>query len=420
MNGHTSKSTPDPPAFSPGKKGGIYLSHPSAPKTRNAAGEEEEDETELTENALGGQRRHRSARMGESDQELPPQIIKLGVSVAVSIGDEVGTGGGVPKTATDLFLITMEPPWGRERGGFTRQTDIERLDLAIPHDEVAHVGQGAADEDMIVDGDGLGPHGPALLGGFLGVVFQRDGRRFGILDGRVRFIASMRPVGGDQGRGWLGRFFYFFLWLVAVVGAVMILNGIAQLAVCQSTIDPSTITDATKDQWCTDQKSACPLICLQLPGTSNQPKSNTCDSTSLAYSCICSNGQQPNSSQYSQTIPYFECTQAATNCVSKCEQTDTSCQSACRSDNPCGAQNPVRVNTSTISTMAATTTASKAGSSTAGTSATNTFTGFGGSSTASSKSVASARIQTLALGLGGEYGLLIVLGGMMGGFMFML
>ena len=140
--------------------------------------------------------------------------------------------------------------------------------------------------------------------------------------------------------------------------------------------------------------------------------------TSLAYSCICSNGQQPNSSQYSQTIPYYECTQAATNCVNKCEQTDTSCQSACRSDNPCGAQNPVRVNTSTISTMAATATSSKSGASTAGSSASNTFTGFGGSSTA--KSVGSARIQTLALGFGGKYGLLVVLGGMMGGFMFML
>lgn len=149
------------------------------------------------------------------------------------------------------------------------------------------------------------------------------------------------------------------------------------------------------------------------------------DQTSLVYSCICSNGQQPNSSQYSLTIPYYECTQADTDCVNNCEQTDTSCQSACRSDHPCGAQNPTRVNTSTISTMAATTTSSGGGSSktasTSGSSGSNTFTGFGGSSsTASSKSVAPARIQALALGFGGKYGLLVVLGGMMGGFMFML
>ena len=142
--------------------------------------------------------------------------------------------------------------------------------------------------------------------------------------------------------------------------------------------------------------------------------------TSLSYSCICSNGQQPNASQYSQTIPYFECTQAATNCVNKCEQTDTSCQSACRSDNPCGAQHPILLNTSTISTMAATTTSGGSSGSATGTTASNTFTGFGGSSSATGKSVAPARTQALALGFGGKYGLFVVLGGMMCGFMLML
>ena len=146
--------------------------------------------------------------------------------------------------------------------------------------------------------------------------------------------------------------------------------------------------------------------------------------TSLSYSCICSNGQQPNASQYSQTIPYYECTQAATNCVNKCEQTDASCQSACRSDNPCGAQHPIQINTSSISTMAATTTSggssgSATGSAT-GTTASNTFTGFGGSSSPTGKSVAPARIQALALGFGGNYGLFFVLGGMMVGFMLIL
>lgn len=142
--------------------------------------------------------------------------------------------------------------------------------------------------------------------------------------------------------------------------------------------------------------------------------------TSLAYSCVCSNGLQPNSSQYSQTIPYYECTQAATNCVSNCPPSDSSCQSACRTDHPCGAQDPIRVNTSAISTMAATTTSGGSAASTADTTASNTFTGFGGTSTASSQNVASARLQSFALGFGGKYGLLIVLGGVMGGFMFML
>ncbi|KAL2041507.1 hypothetical protein N7G274_005889 [Stereocaulon virgatum] len=192
--------------------------------------------------------------------------------------------------------------------------------------------------------------------------------------------------------------------------------GLVPLAAPQ-TIDPSTVDQSTKDTWCTNQKSSCPLLCLQIPGASSTPESNTCDATSLAYSCVCSNGQQPNASQYSQTIPYYECTQAATNCVNNCSPSDSSCQSACRSDHPCGAQDPIRVNTSTMSTMASTTTGGAGASSTADTTANgqNTFTGFGGSSpTGTSKSSA------VALGFGRTYGLATVLVGVCGGFILLL
>ena len=191
----------------------------------------------------------------------------------------------------------------------------------------------------------------------------------------------------------------------------------------------------TADTWCTNQKSSCPLLCLQIPGASSTPESNICDSvsirsripsfpctnniqTSLAYSCVCSNGQQPNASQYSQTIPFYECTQAATDCVSNCAPNDSSCQTACRTDHPCGAQDPIRVNTSTMSTMASTTTGS--GAATAGATATgqNTFTGFGGTSPTGTS--AADRTQALALGFGRTYGLAIVLGSVCGGFMLVL
>lgn len=179
---------------------------------------------------------------------------------------------------------------------------------------------------------------------------------------------------------------------------------------------------------------------MQIPGASSKPESNTCDSvsspvsrwfifspltdifqTSLAYSCVCSNGQQPNASQYSQTIPYYECTQAATDCVNACPQGDSGCQSACRTSNPCGAQNPVRVNVSTTTTLA-TTTSGSGPSSTADSTATgqNTFTGFGGSPTGTSKSAGAARTQDLALGFGRTYGLATVLAGVCGGFMLLL
>lgn len=70
---------------------------------------------------------------------------------------------------------------------------------------------------------------------------------------------------------------------------------------------------------------------------------------SLVYSCICSNNQSPNASEYSQTIPYFECTEKNNQCVKNCDG-EQQCQYDCRSKNPCGAQDPKRVNTTTSAT----------------------------------------------------------------------
>lgn len=184
------------------------------------------------------------------------------------------------------------------------------------------------------------------------------------------------------------------------------------------TIDPSTVDDSTKSKWCLDQKSSCPLLCLQIPGATGPPEENSCTSSTLDYSCVCSNGQQPNASEYSQTIPYYECTTAATDCVNNCNTADSSCQSACRTDHPCGAQDPKRVNTSTISsTMAAT---SSGASATADSTATGVYTGFGSSSKATGTSAAVHQAQALALGFGRVYGLVVVLACVCGGFMLML
>lgn len=63
---------------------------------------------------------------------------------------------------------------------------------------------------------------------------------------------------------------------------------------------------------------------------------------------------QPNASEFSQTIPYFLCTDRNNLCVVNCEG-DSACQSSCRQDNPCGAQDPTRVTlTTSLSTASAT------------------------------------------------------------------
>ena len=108
------------------------------------------------------------------------------------------------------------------------QTDIERLNLAVPNHEIPNIRHRPAHEDMIVNSDALGPHGTAVFGGLLGVVFQSDGRRFGILDGRIRLIALMRPVWWDQGWGCICPFYFLRLRRVAI-GAVMVSGGFRAL-----------------------------------------------------------------------------------------------------------------------------------------------------------------------------------------------
>ncbi|KAI9367469.1 hypothetical protein BJX61DRAFT_303408 [Aspergillus egyptiacus] len=129
--------------------------------------------------------------------------------------------------------------------------------------------------------------------------------------------------------------------------------SVATLAHCQSAaapIDPQDIDEGIREQWCIDQTASCPLLCFQMHAGEN-PVSNSCDKDTLQYSCVCGNNQSPNASEYSQTIPYYLCTERNNRCVAACAQGDSSCQTECRTSNPCGAQNPKKINvTSTAAT----------------------------------------------------------------------
>ncbi|KAJ5156587.1 hypothetical protein N7492_009390 [Penicillium capsulatum] len=128
------------------------------------------------------------------------------------------------------------------------------------------------------------------------------------------------------------------------------LASVATLVSSQSTasINPNSVDLGTRQAWCQSQTSSCPLLCLQIPGASGSPTTNTCSPQTLAYQCICSNQASPNASEYSQTMAYYICTEANNQCVNKC--TSSACQDACRADHPCGAQDPKRVNVTTTST----------------------------------------------------------------------
>jgi len=95
---------------------------------------------------------------------------------------------------------------------------------------------------------------------------------------------------------------------------------------------------STREYWCTQQKSQCPLICLQQPGVDTQNTvSNECDPETLVYSCVCDDNSSPNITKYTQTMPYFKCTEWGTQCEQACNG-DSACQSKCRSDHTCGGE----------------------------------------------------------------------------------
>ncbi|KAI0999950.1 hypothetical protein K3495_g8245 [Podosphaera aphanis] len=170
-------------------------------------------------------------------------------------------------------------------------------------------------------------------------------------------------------------------------------------------VEPSTVPLSVRSSWCSSQTTSCPLLCLQLPGQSSTTSANTCDPKTLTYNCICQNGQSPNSSEYSQTLPFFMCQEYGNQCVAACSG-DPACQSSCREDHPCGAQNPTRVNVTTSAALPTKTDATASGTA---------FTGLGGSSaTGSSDSDKSGSLA--ALDLGRSYGLAVVFAFIFAGF----
>lgn len=186
-------------------------------------------------------------------------------------------------------------------------------------------------------------------------------------------------------------------------------------------IDPNSVALGTRNFWCQSQIASCPLICTQETAADNGGSAatlaNDCDADSLAYSCVCANGLSPNISEYSQTVPYFTCTESNNQCVANCGMNNNACAAACRENHPCGAQNPSRVNV----TSTASGTASATGKGSSGTSSA-VYNGFGSSATSSGSSSSSSQGSTssagrIAMDVGQIYGLGVVLSGVFAGFM---
>ncbi|KAM0721761.1 hypothetical protein Q7P37_002686 [Cladosporium fusiforme] len=75
--------------------------------------------------------------------------------------------------------------------------------------------------------------------------------------------------------------------------------------------NPGSVPLAERATWCRAQTQNCPRIC----GGSTTGGGNTCDPVTLTYSCICSDGNSPNISDFEQTLPGQVCRKSVEQCV---------------------------------------------------------------------------------------------------------
>jgi len=121
-------------------------------------------------------------------------------------------------------------------------------------------------------------------------------------------------------------------------------------------LDPNSVDIGTRRTWCTNQVATCTNICQD---SGNGVLSNTCDPTNLSYICTCTNGLAPNSSEYTQTIPYFECTYDEQACNQACAVGDQTCINGCQKN--CTAEHPKVAPPTTQTITAATSTQTGSG-----------------------------------------------------------
>ncbi|KAK7951240.1 pci domain-containing protein [Apiospora aurea] len=74
-----------------------------------------------------------------------------------------------------------------------------------------------------------------------------------------------------------------------------------------SLMDINKVPVGTRNGWCQAQLNACDQIC-------SPPSESTCDFNTLDYKCACADGSDPKLGQYTNTIDYFTCQEAYSEC----------------------------------------------------------------------------------------------------------
>jgi hypothetical protein len=79
-------------------------------------------------------------------------------------------------------------------------------------------------------------------------------------------------------------------------------------------IDPGSVSDATKSDWCRSQRNNCDTLCDDASST------NDCSISTLDYECLCrSNDSAPGLQFYEGTLPTFICKELFSQCIGASE-----------------------------------------------------------------------------------------------------
>ncbi|KAL4955032.1 hypothetical protein BDW69DRAFT_128841 [Aspergillus filifer] len=105
-----------------------------------------------------------------------------------------------------------------------------------------------------------------------------------------------------------------------IYSALLLSLGLVASTVAQSNytfpsgFDLNQVDTSERASWCLAQRNNCPKIC------GGAASANRCDSTTLDFTCTCSNGTEADVSPYQGTIPFYVCQEEYKQCI---EQSST-------------------------------------------------------------------------------------------------
>ena len=100
-----------------------------------------------------------------------------------------------------------------------------------------------------------------------------------------------------------------------------------------ASFNSSFITAPEAADWCSTQQLSCSQICGQYASE------NTCNATTLRYTCICINGVIPDCTGYINTIPWYMCIATYEQCTDNIT-VDTEADANCKANEQCGDLDP--------------------------------------------------------------------------------